>query len=176
MKSIPNMISVARIFMAISLIIIKPFSLLFTVVYILCGVSDILDGYIARKYNLTSRRGQMLDSIADLIFLSIIFIVLIPIMEISLGMLLWIISIAIIRVVSIVIVFCKYHSFAILHTYSNKVTGLILFCFPLLYGNMNKLIVMCVICAIASLSAIEELLINMTSTELLCDVKGIFVK
>ena len=41
---------------------------LFIVLYIVTGLSDALDGYIARRLKQTSKRGAQLDSIADHIF------------------------------------------------------------------------------------------------------------
>ena len=49
MKHIANYISISRIIMSIVLIATAPFSVMFYIIYIYCGISDMLDGYIARK-------------------------------------------------------------------------------------------------------------------------------
>lgn len=69
--NIPNQISLARIIM-------MPFMMFFylatfipygklvaLVIYFLAWMSDILDGYIARKYNLVTDLGKLLDPVAD---------------------------------------------------------------------------------------------------------------
>lgn len=67
MKSIANYISISRILLVLTLIFIEPLSTTFYIIYFISGISDILDGFIARKYNVTSTLGEKLDSIADLI-------------------------------------------------------------------------------------------------------------
>ena len=47
MRSIPNCISFSRIIFSLILIFVKPISVVFYVIYIICGFSDIMDGFIA---------------------------------------------------------------------------------------------------------------------------------
>lgn len=176
MKSIPNIISVLRILLSPILLFLNLFSPLFWIVYSACGFSDIIDGYIARKTNSTSRFGTILDSIADIVFLGAVIIVLLPTISIPMGILIWIILIAFIRIVSLLVAYCKYHTFAIIHTYANKTTGFLLFCFPYLYTSIHINVLGCLICTIASLSAIEELIIHITSKELSRNIIGILAK
>lgn len=66
--------------------------------------------------------------------------------------------------------------FSSLYTYANKVMGAGLFCFPIIYILFGSVISTCLICSIASISAIEELIINIISQDLNRDVKSLFVK
>jgi len=70
-KNIANMITLTRIIGTFSLLLFKPLSLIFQFLYVVCGLSDILDGYIARKTRTVSQTGMVLVSIADLVFLVI---------------------------------------------------------------------------------------------------------
>ena len=58
-RAIPNYISFSRIVFSLLLILTKPLSVDFYVIYIICGFSDIMDGFIARKnierYNETGK-------------------------------------------------------------------------------------------------------------------------
>lgn len=176
MKNLPNLITASRILLSIILFIIKPFSPVFWILYSACGVSDIADGYIARKTNSTSSLGAILDSIADIVFISAALFILLPTISISTGILAWIIIIAIVRIAALLVGYFKYHTFTALHTYSNKATGILLFCFPYLYSSIDMKYSALVICTAASISAVEELLIHITSRELSRNIKGIFAK
>jgi CDP-diacylglycerol--glycerol-3-phosphate 3-phosphatidyltransferase len=123
--------------------------------------------------NTTSKFGARFDSIADIIFMTVMFIVLFSIVKIPVEIFIWIVIIASIRITSMLIVFHKHHIFAILHTYANKATGAVIFCFPMLYQFVDVTVLWCLVCVVASVSSIEELLIHITSKELIVDKKGI---
>jgi CDP-diacylglycerol---glycerol-3-phosphate 3-phosphatidyltransferase len=70
MKHIPNLITSVRLFSALALLFLTLFtskaSLYFLPLFIAAGVSDMLDGYIARRFNCCTEFGAHLDSISDL--------------------------------------------------------------------------------------------------------------
>ena len=175
MKSLANYISIVRILLVFTLFLTEPLSIEFFVIYVVCGLSDIFDGYIARKTQ-TSKLGEKLDSAADLIMLAVLFIILYRFLNLPVQIFAWIIIIVIIRGASIITVFIKYKTFAILHTFGNKVTGFILFLFPLMLKIFNSNTPMYVLCVIASISAIEEFLIHLLSDVLQVNRKSIFSK
>ncbi|MBW9157785.1 CDP-alcohol phosphatidyltransferase family protein [Clostridium tagluense] len=176
MKSIPNCISFSRIIFSLILIFVTPLSIAFYVIYIICGFSDIMDGFIARKTVTTSILGAKLDSMADMIMTGVLLFVLYPIVNPTTETVIWIISIAIIRLASMVIALKKYKTFASLHTYGNKITGIVLFIFPILLPYVHRNVLMYIICAVASISAIEELLIQLSSSQLNLNKQSIFEK
>ena len=77
-KNVPNYLSVLRIFMSISLFFIPVMSTSFRIVFILCFLTDIFDGFIARRYNLVSDLGRKLDSLGDLAFILMFLFIIIP--------------------------------------------------------------------------------------------------
>lgn len=176
MKFIPNSISFCRIILSLLLFFVQPLSAVFYGIYLLCGLSDILDGFIARKTGTTSRFGAKIDSFADFIMVCVCIVVLFPIINPQSAIVIWIILIGIIKLTSMAVILKKYKTFAILHTYGNKFTGLLLFFFPMMLPFSDSTVLMATICVVASLTAIEELLINLISKELQLDKPSIFVK
>ncbi|GMQ64658.1 CDP-alcohol phosphatidyltransferase family protein [Vallitalea maricola] len=174
MKTLANYISIARIFLVLTLVLIKPLSTAFFVVYILCGISDIFDGYIARKTETTSKLGEKLDPAADLIMVLILFFILYPFINITVQIFVWIVIIGIIRVASMITVFVKFKTFGVLHTLGNKITGLMLFVFTLLLTTIKLDVLMYALCIIANISAIEEFVIHLLSNELRTNRKSLF--
>lgn len=68
--NIPNVLTMLRIILVpiylwISFSNLKNRILLAGFIFILAGISDVLDGYIARKYNLITKLGSILDPFAD---------------------------------------------------------------------------------------------------------------
>lgn len=174
MKNIPNLITITRMLGTIVLLFIKPFSELFLIIYFLCGISDVLDGMIARKMNLVSKRGQILDSIADFFWVAVLVFIFVLNYKLSLWGIYWVVIIAAIRLISLGVGFMRYKQLTFLHTYANKLTGIAVFCLPFLYVGLGPYITTILVCFIASISAIEELIINTVSKKLWRDIKSIF--
>ena len=174
--AIANYMSITRIVLSITLLCITPLSMLFLLVYILCGITDMLDGYIARKMHTESTFGSKLDSIADFIMMLILMFVLFPFLPLTESIMMWIVIIGVIKVGSIVIVFIKYRTFEMLHTYSNQVVGFVLFLYPMSLYVTPSHVLLCIICMIATVAALEELLIHVGSIVLATNRKSIFSK
>jgi cardiolipin synthase (CMP-forming) len=72
--NIPNLLTLFRVFL-IPIFILIFFSninnslLISILIFLIAGFTDILDGYIARKYNLTTKFGMVLDPLADKLML-----------------------------------------------------------------------------------------------------------
>ena len=169
-----NVITLIRIGLAISLLFIRKYNSLFLILYSICGFTDILDGYIARKTKTESNFGARLDTIADLLFFIVMFIIMFDIFFKDIVCIIFIVIILLIRILSIIIVLKKYNKFAILHTYTNKITGLLLFFIPYFIYLNNANIIVYIIGVIALISSIEELTINIKSKKLDLNKKSIF--
>lgn len=176
MGIVPNVITVARIMGSILLLLVAPFSGSFFALYLFCGISDMLDGYIARKFQLSSVLGATLDSLADCFFVFITLYVVLPVVSLPTWVLFWMGGIFLIKGCTFLIGILRYRALAFLHTYLNKITGAILFGFPVLYYFCGIETTSAVLCSIATLAAVEELAINLFKKELQRDRKSLFMK
>ena len=75
---------------------------LFYTLYIVAGLSDILDGWVARRTNTASDFGAKWDTVADLVFVAVCLIKLLPILTIPLWLYIWTGVIAAIKIFNIV--------------------------------------------------------------------------
>jgi cardiolipin synthase (CMP-forming) len=171
MKYIPNCITVFRFICSVLLLFIKTFSPEFFILYILCGISDVLDGFIARKTHTVSHTGQILDSCADAVFFISMLVIYFRTLTLPVPVTAAVLVICALRLSSLAAGFIRWHKPALLHTYANKAAGFTVFCFPLLYVFLPRAAYV-IVCLITGFSAAEELVINLTSKKPDLETKG----
>ena len=98
-----NIITGFRIVFSILLLFFPAFSRRFTACYLLAAFTDMIDGTIARKTNTASKFGAKLDSIADFIFIGICLVKILPKINLSSWVWIWIAAIVLIKIVNIAI-------------------------------------------------------------------------
>ena len=156
MKNIANYISISRGIMSILLLIPETFSIAFYIIYIYCGISDMLDGFIARKSKNESKLGARLDSVSDIIFVIVAMIKILPILNLTNGIIIWGVAIVYIKIVNVTCSYIYYKKIVLPHTTANKITGFILFIAPFIIVNVNSIIFESIICSIATFAAVQE--------------------
>ena len=150
----PNAISILRTVGSIGLLFCDVTSWPFWSLYVLCGLSDILDGWLARRLHAESKIGAILDSVSDIIFVACCATRLLPVLEIPAW--LWICAgaIVIIKMVNQISALFVCKRFCFLHTVANKLTGLLLFLtVPALFWSM---IPIAIVAAMATFAAVQE--------------------
>lgn len=176
MKNLANLITLSRIILVLTLFLVEPLSFMFMVLYLFCGFTDILDGYIARKTHTTSALGARLDSLADLLMVMVVLYILLKVVSLPFITFVFIGAITLVRLISLTIVGIKYKTFGILHTYGNKVTGFILLFTPILLGFIDVTILTYILGGLGLISALEELLIHIISDDIDLDRRSFLIK
>lgn len=173
---IANIVTISRIILSLTLLISNFDNTIFLIIYTICGITDMLDGYVARKMKTESKLGSKLDSLAD-IFLGIVIVkTLYPIVASKQVYLVFTIAIGILKLISIFIIVKKYKKIAIIHTYLNKITGFLIFLLVYFISFSNMEIIIYATFFIAMITALEELYINIKLKNLDTNYKGIFIK
>jgi len=175
--NIPNFISFFRIIVSPVLLLLMNSTSLFISLYLIVGLSDIADGYIARKYNMVTQKGAMLDSFADLVFYAAVLMVLYLKYEWIINENLFLIlTILVIKGMSIIVSKIKFKKIVFIHTIANKITGLLIFiAIPLIMFGISRYVIVTLF-VIAIFSALEEFLIIISNKNINLNQKSLFVK
>jgi len=166
-KHLPNFITSLRILGTCGLIFTEALTLQFHILYYLTGITDALDGFIARKFDLTSELGAKLDSIADLFFYGVLFFKVLPVLVDRMPQIFWIcfFTVIVVRIASYGVAAFKFHRFASMHTWLNKLTSFGAFFIPL-YLTIPGAEDLCnVVCFIGLLASIHELILHLRHSE-----------
>ena len=155
-KHIADTVTGCRILGSILLLFFPAFSAEFYILYILCGFSDMIDGTIARKTNTASELGAKIDTAADLAFVTVSLIKLLPTMNLPGWLRIWSAVIAGIKLGNILWGYASKKQFISLHTIMNKITGLLLFLLPLTLSFIELKYSSIAVCSIATFAAIQE--------------------
>ena len=157
--TIPNIMTFTRLVCALCLFFTEPMSAAFLTLYLICGVSDALDGTVARITKTASEFGAKLDSVADLTFYSIMVIRFFPVLLETLSGNIWFVIILVVLIrVAIYLTFAIRHKTLIsTHTYLNKLTGFLVFCLPFVVNTKIFASYSVVVCVVAVIAAVYEL-------------------
>ena len=156
MKHLPNIITALRIVGAFGLLFFDVRSAVFWTLYLVCGLSDMLDGFLARKLRCESKAGALLDSVADLAFVACCCVKLIPVLTFPLWLWIWAGAIVVVKVINQISALVMYKKFCFPHTFANKATGLLLFVTVPLTMFLETLVPMVVTAALATFAAMQE--------------------
>ena len=171
-----DFVTLLRMAGTLALPALRPLSPAFLWIYALTGLTDVLDGWIARKTKTASPFGARLDSIADLRFYAVMLLRVFPALWQLLPGGIWyaVAGILAIRVSAYLVAAVKYRLFASMHTYLNKLTGLAVFAIPFLLPTGYAAVYCWGVCLVAAASAMEELAIHLLRPNYFANTKSIF--
>ena len=151
-----NIITGIRIVLSIALLFCPALSPTFYALYIAAGFSDMIDGAVARKTGTVSEFGSRLDTIADIVFVAVCLIKLLPVLDVPIWLFIWIAIIAFIKVANIAAGYIRQKEFISVHSVMNKMTGGLLFVLPLTLAFIDLRYSAAVVCMVATAAAIYE--------------------
>ena len=173
--SAADSITLVRIAASVLLFVLPCRSVAFFSVYTVAGLSDALDGWVARKTGTVSEFGARLDSIADICFFGVLMLKLLPTVHNEMPEGIWygVCAVLAVRVAAYAVGALRYRRFAPLHTWLNKLTGGAIFILPYALVFAYGTGYLRAVCALALLAAAEELAMNIRFKEYRADRKSI---
>lgn len=157
--SIANQITLSRIIGSLCLLPLEvqtqPTSS-FWFLYAFCGITDIADGYVARKLGIATKTGALLDSIADIAFVICSSIKLITILKVPSWFWCLVLIIGTIKLINQVSAWIMHRRLVFPHTFANKQTGLMLFVSVPLFVCLKIYMPLIITSVLAMYAAIHE--------------------
>ena len=179
MKQTPNILSVSRIVLCLPLLLVDAMTVPFWGLYVIAGTTDMLDGFLARRWGVESRFGDRLDSVADFVFVLAVGYKLFPWLKLPAALWMMIGLIALVKIVNAISLYVVKHRIEcleqreppnlfgwpsrerqrhsqFLHTKANKLTGFLLFIGVMVIGQPYFVPVAWMISCITLFAAIQE--------------------
>ena len=154
--SMANAVTIGRIALSFALMMPVAFSLAFFLVYALAGLTDMLDGCVARRANSVSELGARLDSIADLALAVVCLEKVLPVIDVPAWLWAWIAAIALVKVANVASGLVVERRLVMLHTSANKVAGLVAFLVPFAVPLFGIIAPSTIACTVATFAAVQE--------------------
>ncbi len=156
MKRIPDFLSMPRIALCLPLLLVDAMTVPFWVLYVTAGTTDMLDGFLARRWGVESEFGARLDSLADFIFVLAVGYKLFSWLKLPTALWMMIGLIAMMKASNAVSAYLVRQRLKFLHTKANKLTGFFLFIGMMTIGQSYFNPVAWIIASIALFAAIQE--------------------
>ena len=155
-KYIANIITGSRVAFSLPLLFVPLSSAWFYILYLFCGLTDMIDGTIARKMEAVSKFGARLDTVADFVFMFVCSIKMLPLIHIPVWLWVWIIIVALIKIFNIALVFIHKKKLISIHSVLNKTTGFALFLLPLSLTFVETTYSVATICVLTTIAVMQE--------------------
>ena len=142
--------------LCLPLLLVDVMTVPFWVLYLIAGLTDMLDGFLARRWGVESKFGARLDSLADFVYVLTVGYKLFPWLKLPASLWMMIGFIALVKMVNAICSYVVKHRIEYLHTKANKLTGFLLFIGMMAIGQSYFVPVAWVIACIALFAAIQE--------------------
>ena len=149
-------LTICRIVLGITLLLTDAFSLPFFAVYGLAGLTDMLDGFVARKTGTESELGAKLDSIADLVLTIACLVKVLSAISVPMWLWAWMAAIVLVKVINVISGLVIERRLVLPHTIANKAAGLVAFLVPFTIPLLGVTVPAVVACTVATFAAVQE--------------------
>ncbi len=124
-KHVPNTLSALRIVLSVALLYLVKWPWVFTAVYLVNGLTDVLDGKIARRFHVESKIGSVLDAIGDSLLFACaaisLFFLAEPKLRFNYALCLSVLGVAVAyKVANVFVTYARFKQFNMMHTLMNK--------------------------------------------------------
>lgn len=154
--TIANALSALRIILSVALLVPPALSPAFLALYATAGLTDMLDGFAARRTKTESKLGAKLDSAADLALAVVCLAKILPTVAVPAWLCAWVAAIAAARVMNVVSGFVMRKRLIMLHTSENKVAGFVAFLVPFAIPMFDIVAPSIPACVLATFAAVQE--------------------
>jgi len=169
-KYIADIITSSRIVLAIALFFFSEITPAYLIIYLICGITDAIDGPIARKLQTTSEHGALLDTVGDVLTYVSFAKIVIAKHLIPAWIIIWFVSAAVGILLSGVIAKVRFGKFYVVHSLFGKVMGFFAFLLPYA-AYFDKTLLCCgAVCTAATISALESCIIQLRLKEFNPDI------
>ncbi|MBQ6381388.1 MAG: CDP-alcohol phosphatidyltransferase family protein [Clostridia bacterium] len=182
-KHIPNIISATRILIGALLYLFNDINGGFIALYVVCGITDLIDGPIARKLNATSSTGALLDTIGDIVtYMAFAKILLVKHMVPG-WIVAWMLGVAAIHLLAGLYSLIKVKKFYVVHSLFGKLLGGAVFVLPFAMWIVGMLpidydpavhFLMAVAATIGTIAGIESFAIQIKTNDPDTDIHTIY--
>ena len=182
-KHLANIISGIRIVAGSFLYLFNDFTGGFIAIYVICGITDLIDGPIARKLGTTSSLGAVLDTIGDAVtYMAFIKILLMRHMIPS-WLIIWMLGVLALHIVAGFVSLKRVKKFYIVHSLFGKILGGSIFVLPFAMWIVSKTnldymstvhLLITIIVGFSTIAGIESLAIQMKTDDLETEIKTIY--
>lgn len=173
-KNLANILTMIRIAISLYLLSFSSITKQYLLFFGFAGLTDVLDGPIARKTKSVSLLGSQLDTIADLVMFSSIIKIYIKLRLLKKRHWMMIIAGVIMLVSSLVIGFVKFKKLVFIHTISGKLLGFCTFLLPYAYVANVSGVMTTIACILLVITTFESLVIQIKSSEPMPNAKSMF--
>lgn len=178
MKNPANAITLGRMLCAVLLVFTLPFTAGFYVLYVSCGIGDLIDGPIARRTGTAGPLGAALDSAADLVTVCAVAVRLLPtLLRVMAPGWLWAAgAAALLHGAAWLAGAVRFRRLASVHTAANRAAGLLLFFAPLSLLRPWGGVYCAAACAAAVAAGAEELVLLLTCRRFDPERRSLFIR